>query len=84
MYQIVEVLPLPGYRLAVTFSDGVSGEVDLSNRLFGPMFEPLKDQDFFSKASIDEFGAIFWPNNADLAPDTLYKNIKSSSIPENS
>jgi len=34
--------PLAGYRLRVSFSDGVEGEVDLSGRLFGPVFEPIR------------------------------------------
>ncbi len=32
----------PNARLLVEFSDGVTGEIDLSSRLFGPMFEPLR------------------------------------------
>lgn len=80
MYQVVEVKSLPDYRLAVKFNDGTQGEIDLSNRLFGSMFEPLKDPNFFSKASIDEFGAICWPNNADLAPDALYNTIKGNQL----
>jgi hypothetical protein len=75
MWRAVSVEPLSGYRLRVTFADGVEGEVDLSDRLFGPMFEPLKDQDLFHQAAIDEFGVVCWPNGADLAPDALYNTI---------
>ena len=38
-------------------------------------FEPLKDPEFFSQLNVDEFGAIYWPNNADLAPDALYRIV---------
>jgi hypothetical protein len=65
-----------GYRLFVEFSDGVSGEIDLSMRLFGSMFEPLKDPSFFAKVHIDEFGAPCWPNGADLAPDAIYERLR--------
>lgn len=39
---MTRVDPLPHHGLRVDFSDGVCGEVDLSERLFGPVFEPLK------------------------------------------
>jgi Protein of unknown function (DUF2442) len=63
--------------LEVEFSDGAYGEVDLSDRLFGPMFEPLLDPKVFNQVQIDEYGAICWPNGADLAPDALYQTIKA-------
>ena len=75
MWRVISVKSLPGYRLYVAFDDGVQGEVDLSDRLFGPMFEPLKDPTFFAQADIDEFGVICWPNGADLAPDALYETL---------
>ncbi len=75
MWRLVSVEPLAGYRLRVAFADGVQGEVDLTKRLFGPMFEPLKDPEAFQQVAIDEFGAVCWPNGADLAPDTLYAAV---------
>jgi hypothetical protein len=81
MHRIVEVKPAPGYVLEVEFSDGAYGEVDLSDRLFGPMFEPLRDPKVFNQVQIDEYGAICWPNGADLAPDALYQTIQGSTEP---
>ncbi len=76
----------PGHRIYVEFSDGVSGEIDLSERLFGPVFEPLQDEDLFRQVKLDEFGAPCWPNGADLAPDALHEKLLSrdagSSPPE--
>ena len=71
----MRVKPLPAFRLFVEFADGVKGEVDLSNRLFGPIFEPLRELDFFAQAVIDEFGVVCWLNGADLAPDALHETI---------
>lgn len=73
--KIARVEATGGYRLRVTFVDGVEGEVDLSDRLTGPMFEPLKDAQFFARVSVDEFGVVCWPNGADLAPDALYARL---------
>ena len=75
MRRVTNVETKPGYTLAITFDDGTYGEVSIADRLFGPMFEPLKDPDFFAKARVDEFGAVCWPNAADLAPDALYRRI---------
>jgi hypothetical protein len=43
MDRIVHVSAGQGYTLQVTFADGTSGIVDLSSKLFGPVFEPLRD-----------------------------------------
>jgi hypothetical protein len=75
MYRIVEVKPIRGYILEIEFSDGAFGQIDLSDRLFGPMFEPLGDPDLFGQVRIDQYGAICWPNGADLAPDALHRTI---------
>jgi hypothetical protein len=62
-------------KLFATFDDGTCGELDLEDRLFGPMFEPLKDPEFFARVRVDEFGAPAWPNGADLAPDVIYEQL---------
>ncbi len=80
MHHVIRVKPLPAYRLFVEFADGVKGEVDLSDRLFGPVFEPLKDPEFFSQAGIDQFGVVCWPNGADLAPDALHETLASQHV----
>jgi hypothetical protein len=69
------VKPEAGYRLWVEFDDGLSGSIDLTPDLHGPMFEPLKDVRFFAQVRVDEFGVVCWPNGADLAPDALYQDI---------
>jgi hypothetical protein len=75
LHRVEKVKPLSGYRLFVEFADGVCGELALENRLFGTMFEPLRDPELFARVGIDEFGAVCWPNGADLAPDALYESL---------
>ena len=77
MEKVTQVKVLDGYRLEISFDDGVQGVVSLHDRLFGPVFEPLKNQNLFAQVRVDEFGAITWPNGADLAPDALYERIKN-------
>lgn len=75
--QVVEVKPLPNFRLWVRFLDGSSGTVDLSHELWGPMFEPLTNPDVFDQASVDpELETVVWPNGADLAPEFLFGAVQ--------
>ncbi len=76
MVRATKVVPRQGYRLYVEFSDGTAGVVDLSERLFGPIFQPLRDESVFKQVTLDEFGAPTWPNGADLAPDAIYNELR--------
>jgi hypothetical protein len=82
MQAVASVRPLDNYRLEVTFDDGTRGFISLKDRLFGPVFEPLRDPAMFRQVSVDEFGAICWPNGADLAPDALYEQLRAASVAE--
>lgn len=75
---LLEVEPLNGYTVRVRFDDGTSGEVDLSYLLdYGGVFEPLRDPDFFRQLRADpEAGTVVWPNEADVAPETLYAHAQ--------
>jgi hypothetical protein len=77
MNRVIRVNIGQGYTLQVWFSDGASGSIDLSSKLFGPVFEPLRDPLLFAQVQVDEYGAVCWPNGADLAPDALYRTISS-------
>jgi hypothetical protein len=78
MYRVTDVKAKPNYTLFLTFEDGTQGDICISDRLFGPMFEPLKDPAYFAQVKVDQFGAVVWPNDADLAPDALYMKVKQS------
>ncbi len=73
---------LPQWQLAVKFNDGLTGIVDVSALVNGSdagVFEALRDPGFFARAYLD-CGAITWPNGADLAPDVMHKEIRSSGV----
>jgi hypothetical protein len=75
LIRVVRVTPLPDYRLRVEFDDGVTGIVELADELTGPVFGPLRDEELFRQVMVDDFGAVSWPNGADLAPDAMYSDI---------
>jgi hypothetical protein len=79
MHKVVTVKPIADWKLEVTFADGKKGVVSIKESLFGPVFEQLKDPAYFAQVRIDDFGVVCWPNGADLAPDALYEQIKSTS-----
>ena len=74
MVKILSVKARPYWSLEVVFADGTRCTVSMKDRLFGPVFEPLRDPNLFSQVTVDEFGAICWPNGADLAPDAIYED----------
>jgi hypothetical protein len=73
-WRVKRVEALAGYRLALTFADGVSGVLDLSDEVFEGVFAPLTDPSFFAQARVKD-GAVTWPNGADMAPDALYDEV---------
>jgi hypothetical protein len=80
--KVLEVKRSEGYRLRLRFHDGASGTVDLSAELWGPMFEPLKDESLFAQATVDpELETVTWPNGADLAPEFLYQQAAQAVVP---
>lgn len=74
---VKEAKYLHDYVIWLRFSDGTVGEVDLSQELYGEMFEPLKEMIRFRNFKVDpEMETISWENGADLAPEFLYEKMK--------
>jgi hypothetical protein len=75
---LTEAQPLNGYVVHVRFEDGITADLDLSYLLdYGGVFEPLHDPAYFARLRADaEGGTIVWPNDADIAPETLYAHAQ--------
>lgn len=69
---------IDGYRVRVTFNDQTQAEIDLSASLDGPIFEPLRDVDYFKSFSIVGH-TLAWPNGADFAPEYLHSLASTTS-----
>ena len=71
--RVIEVQTRMPYVLIIRFADDKQNEIDMEHELWGTMFEPLKDPDYFAQVHLDsELGTVVWPNGLDLAPETLY------------
>ncbi len=75
---LIEAKPRDGYTVYVRFEDGTAADLDLSYlTAYGGVFEPLRDLDYFRRLRADrEAGTIVWPNQADIAPETLYAHAQ--------
>jgi hypothetical protein len=63
---------LTDYRISLTFSDGLTGVVDLESEIWGEVFEPLKDVGYFKGFTKDRW-TIGWSCGADFAPEFLHE-----------
>lgn len=69
--------------LKLSFADGTTGEVDVLDRMRGPVFEDARRPESFAKVMVDrETGTVVWPGGADLAPDTLYARVRTGAWPQ--
>jgi hypothetical protein len=63
---------LTGYQIRLTFSDGLTGVVDLESEIWGEVFEPLKEISYFKNFTKDRW-TIGWDCGADFAPEFLHE-----------
>ena len=80
MLEITEVEYIACFTVQVAFNDGKKGLVDLSQALWGPMFESLRDLGEFRKIKVSGvLHTICWENEADLAPEYVYERMVEQS-----
>ncbi len=81
MLEVVEAKYQGDFRIWLAFNDGESGVVDLSDTLWGPVFEPLKDVKHFRQFKVsDVLHTLVWENGADLAPEALYARLAERRV----
>lgn len=74
-YDIVDFKYIKDYKLEIKFQNGKKGIVDLkSYKNKGGVFSAFEDISFFKKVFLNkELNVLCWPNNIDIAPETLYQ-----------
>jgi hypothetical protein len=82
MVRPTRVEALSGYRLQVTYADGVVGVLDLSADVGRGVFAPLADEAFFRTVHIGRYGQIAWSEDIEICPDAAYNDIVGKAAVE--
>jgi hypothetical protein len=82
MIKVIDIKPLPNYRLHLKYNDGVQGDIDLSYIVGKGVFKAFLKEDFFNNVWIDETGVPTWENDLDIDPINVYLKITGKSFDE--
>lgn len=74
-WSVTSVQPLTDYRLLVETEGGKRGIFDMKPYLDLGVFRELRDPNYFKQVGI-LFGAITWPHEQDIAPETLLAGLQ--------
>jgi hypothetical protein len=80
--RIVDVQPLADFRVALRFDNGETGTVDLSHLAGRGVFSAWLEEGAFEAVVISSTGALQWPPDLDLCPDSLYLQMTGKSVDE--
>jgi hypothetical protein len=75
-WDVTVVKPLPDYRIYVETKDGRRGIFDMTPYLERGVFRELRDVAYFEQVGI-VLGAVTWPHEQDIAPETLLAEMVS-------
>ena len=82
LVHVVGVEVVGDHRLHLSFEDGEEGELDFSGFRWEGVFAALADPVRFAEVKLDErAGTIVWPNEVDIAPETLHHWVVSDGTP---
>ena len=73
------VKPLSGYKLELTYANGVNGIFDVSSLLQFDVFSNLKNIELFNKVQKNH-NAVVWNEEIDLCGDSLYLKITGEEL----
>jgi hypothetical protein len=77
-HKIQSCIALEAYKLLLSFEDGVSGEIDLSEKIGRGVFQALENIENFRQVKVSsDKRSLQWLNDIDLCADSLYLQIGS-------
>ena len=80
--KITDAKPVDRFHVFLRFDDGASGTVDLSHFAGRGVFRAWQQEGVFGQLSISQAGALQWPGDLDLCPDSLYLQMVGKSAGE--
>ena len=80
MVRAIEVKARDGYRIWLRYSDGVSGEIDLSDLVGQGVFRAWNERAFFDRVYVTPHGSIAWSPDIEICPDALYIDLTGNTI----
>ena len=80
MIRPIEVKAREGYRIWLRYSDGVEGEIDLSDLAGKGVFAAWNEPGYFEKVHVTEHRAIAWDDDIEICPDTIYMELTGKTI----
>ncbi len=75
-WDVLLVKPLPDYQLYVELADGRKGIFDVKPYMDRGVLLELKDIQYFNRVGLT-LGAITWPHEQDIDPETLLEELQS-------
>ena len=78
-WDVKTVHALLDHRLVVELAEGRKGVFDLRPFLDRPGLQRLKDPAYFASVGV-RFGALTWPHEEDIAPDTLTAHLELVAV----
>ena len=74
-WDVKSVRPLDDFCIEVTLQDGRLGVFDMKPYLDVGVFKELRDPGYFKQVDV-QFGAVTWPHEQDIAPETLLAKMR--------
>ena len=77
-HKIQSCIALEAYKLLLSFEDGVTGKIDLSEKIGRGVFQALGNIENFRQVKISsDKRSLQWLNGIDLCADSLYLEIRN-------
>ena len=80
--KITDAKPVDRFHVFLRFDDGASGTLDLSHFAGRGVFRAWQQEGVFEQISISPAGALQWPGDLDMCPDSLYLQMAGKSAAE--
>ncbi len=74
-WDVYVVKPKDDFKIYVELKDGRKGIFDMKPYLDHGLFKELKNEHYFNQVGL-LFGAVTWPHEQDIAPETLVHGMQ--------